>query len=125
MTYGVDVAESRYDNVLIAVLSEDGSLLFSTLFGGSRDAYGMGIAYHSNDSIVIAGCTSSLDFPLKDAYQESNSGEEDMFIMKVSLNGLIDVPAGLPFDAITGNVVVSAVLIFLVVLVVLRKSARI
>ncbi|MFW9919464.1 MAG: SBBP repeat-containing protein, partial [Candidatus Thorarchaeota archaeon] len=121
-TFPLNISESRYYDSLLVMLNQDGSLLFSTLFGGTRDDIGMGVAWHSNDTIVIFGYTDSPDFPVEDAYQGTHSGSNDMFIMKLNLAGMIDVPpAGLPFGVIEGVIIVGVVLIVLISVVFLRK----
>ncbi len=122
MTYTVNITESRYDNIVLVVLNPDGSLLFSTQFGGMRDDYGMGVAWYSNDSIVLTGCTASPDFPIHSAYQDTHSGSNDMFIMKVNLEGLLDAP--LSFGIVEAGIIVGVIGILVVVLLLRRRIGK-
>ncbi|MHA2249957.1 MAG: SBBP repeat-containing protein [Candidatus Kariarchaeaceae archaeon] len=49
-------------------------LIYITLFGGTEDDTVRDVTTDSQGNIVIAGYTNSLDFPVKDAFQESFRG---------------------------------------------------
>ncbi|MHA1989833.1 MAG: SBBP repeat-containing protein [Candidatus Hodarchaeales archaeon] len=56
--------------------------------GGSNDDVAVSIATDSNNNIVIAGYTSSLDFPVKDSFQTNfGGGAFDAFLAKYSYAG--------------------------------------
>jgi hypothetical protein len=124
-TFPLDTTESVHNNVSLVVLNQDGSLLFSMTFGGADDDIGIGVAWHSNDSFIVAGYTKSADFPTYDAYQETYGGDSDMFIMKMDLQGLIDTPT--PIDGFTlglmeGGIVIGIIAV-VALLLFLRKRA--
>lgn len=122
-TNPLNITESRYDNVVLVILNQDGSVLFSTLFGGSRDDVGICVTPYANDTYIVAGYSDSTDYPVYDAYQESHSGSNDMFIMKLNLAGLIDIPpGGLPFGILEGGIIVGVVIVVLVSIIFVRKK---
>lgn len=60
-----------------------GSLLFSTLLGGTSDEYGYGIAIDNNYNVYITGFTVSNDFPTTaNAFNKTFGGTADVFITK-------------------------------------------
>jgi hypothetical protein len=81
----------------ISKLSADGSeLLYSTFLGGSNDDYIYSMAQDSGNNIIIAGGTSSSDFPTThDAINSTYNGhgtivdgyEGDLFFSKLSGDG--------------------------------------
>jgi hypothetical protein len=104
------------------VLNQDGSLLLSMVFGGGHHDIGIGVAWHSSDSYIIIGHTGSADFPTYNAYQGTNGGNNDMFIMKINLQGLIDVPTdGLTFGLLEGGVVVGIIVVIVLLLFVRKR----
>ncbi len=59
--------------------------LFSTYLGGDNGSNGVDLAVDSNSSIYITGTTPSQDFPvLQSAFQSTSSGQDDVFIAKIS-----------------------------------------
>ena len=74
-------------DIFLAKFSPNGSLLFSTFFGGSSDDSSSQIAIDSMGNCYITGYTFSTDFPLKNAIQNSNNGNEDALIAKFTNNG--------------------------------------
>ncbi|MFW9961201.1 MAG: SBBP repeat-containing protein [Candidatus Thorarchaeota archaeon] len=122
-TIPIHTTESYYNNVSLTVFNEDGSLLFSMMFGGGHNDIGIGVAWHSDDSFIILGHTGSDDFPVHEAYQERFGGDYDIFVMKLDLAGLIDIPqAGFTFGLVEGSIVVGVVAV-LVLLLFIRKRA--
>ncbi len=77
--------QPRYD-VFVTKFSSDGqSLVYSTYIGGSDNDYGKGIAVDSNGFAYITGYTNSDNFPVKNPYQTTNTGNNDVFITKLAL----------------------------------------
>jgi Abnormal spindle-like microcephaly-assoc'd, ASPM-SPD-2-Hydin/Beta-propeller repeat/Cep192 domain 4 len=74
-----------YDRSLPLVI--DPTLSYSTYLGGTGTDNAFGIAVDSSGNAYIAGQTSSLDFPIKGAFQGSNNGGTDAFIAKLSADG--------------------------------------
>ena len=93
-----NLSASPYDNSLggsqdafVAKLSPAGSSLeFSTYLGGSANDAGVGIAVDTNGNAYVIGYTSSGDFPVVNAYDESYNGgptHGDVFITCLSATG--------------------------------------
>ncbi len=75
-----------YDPQLPLVI--DPLVEYSTYYGGSGTDIGYGIAVDKDGFVYVTGQTSSLNFPLKNAYQTARDGASDAFVMKLSPNGL-------------------------------------
>ena len=80
-----------YSDSTISKFYPNGSLAFSTYFGGSEQELITGVAVDSDDNIVIAGVTGSSDLPVVNAFQSNISGVSggvtDCFIAKFSEDG--------------------------------------
>ena len=79
-------------NTLVMKFNSSGSgLVYSTYLGGyTYDAgdYGQAIAMDSNGRAIIAGYTSSSDFPTSgSAFQRTRRGTADAFVAKLSTDG--------------------------------------
>ncbi|MFN2195402.1 MAG: SBBP repeat-containing protein, partial [Anaerolineales bacterium] len=75
------------NDVLIAKLSPNGTLLFTTYLRGSSGDFGSGITLDSAGDIYVAGATDSADFPILNAAQPVKSGvTRDAFITKIAGN---------------------------------------
>lgn len=61
--------------------------IFSTYLGGSGEDLVHNSIIDSNDNIIIAGVTSSENYPTINAYQENYNGGGDSFISKISSDG--------------------------------------
>ncbi len=67
----------------LSILSHDGStLLYSTYFGGSGTDYSRNISIDGSGSIYISGGTYSSNLPVKNAYQATRGGGQDIFVAK-------------------------------------------
>ena len=63
-------------------------IVFSTFLGGLDDDRANSLAIDKNNNILIAGFTSSEDFPKSDgAYDTIQNGFKDCFISKIEVNG--------------------------------------
>ncbi len=62
-------------------------LEYSTYLGGAGFDEGTGIAVDEDGSAYISGTTESEDFATSDAFEESNSGDGDAFVVKLSPDG--------------------------------------
>jgi hypothetical protein len=75
-------------DAFITKLSPPGnSLIYSTYLGGSYSDSAAAVALDSAGNAYVAGQTSSIDFPVSDAYQPANRGLIDAFITKLSPPG--------------------------------------
>ena len=78
-----------YDGFL-AMLNTDGNLLWSTYLGGSGNEYTSGVTVNNQNDILVVGYTTSLDFPLKNAwYSSTSAGTYTTFVSKYDLNGVL------------------------------------
>jgi uncharacterized repeat protein (TIGR01451 family) len=65
----------------------DPTLVYSTYLGGGGDDLGSSIAVDSNNNVYIAGSTSSINFPSKNAAFGVNAGLADIFVTKIDAAG--------------------------------------
>ncbi|MHA1912515.1 MAG: SBBP repeat-containing protein [Candidatus Kariarchaeaceae archaeon] len=75
------------NDAYITKFNENGSLIFSTYLGGEGVDDGISVTSDSLANIVIAGYTSSADFPLKNAFQDELGGVYDIFLAKFLPDG--------------------------------------
>jgi hypothetical protein len=73
-------------------VSGSNSLIYSTYLGGSVSNYtntdeGFGIAVDLRGNAYIVGSTSSIDFPIKNAFDSTLSGLNDAFVTTLSARG--------------------------------------
>jgi len=79
-------------DVFVTKITSSGTLVFSTLFGGSVDDFAGGIAVDSL-GIYVAGTTDSPDFPVTTGAAQTlflggvANGDNDAFAVKLSLTG--------------------------------------
>jgi len=76
-------------DTVIARFSTDGqSLVYSTYLGGSGDDVGWDIAVDGDGNALVAGYTSSEDFPTAASYQSARAGGDyDGFVSKLASSG--------------------------------------
>lgn len=76
----------------ISAITPDGSdLLFSTYFGGSSDDFGYKLGMDGSGRLYLQGFTKSSDLPVKNAYQGYNGGQQDAFLVRFSLGGVLTI----------------------------------
>lgn len=75
-----------------------GTAGFSTFLGGSGNDGGRGIAVDASRRIVVAGYTTSTNFPTLNALQAANGGATDAFVARLSTAG-----ADLSFSSYLGG----------------------
>jgi PKD repeat protein len=97
-TSGIDIAVDTTGNayviarvydtnndVMVAKLSADGALQYTTYLRGSSGDFGTGIALDGSGDVYIAGGTDSSDFPILNAMQLVKNGvTRDAFIAKLA-----------------------------------------
>ncbi len=85
-TLAYDDSHGGIDDVIVSVLSDDGSdLLYSTFIGDSGSDTGYGIAVDSDNNVYVMGVTSSTSFPTTSGvYDESYNGSSDFFVFKLT-----------------------------------------
>src|SRR5262245_55643035 len=86
-------------DAFVAKVNETGSALsWATYLGGSNSDNATGIAMGATGEIVVAGATSSSDFPVMNAIQPSLKGLQDGFIIRLKNDG-----SGLDFSTYLGG----------------------
>ncbi|MBN1675886.1 MAG: hypothetical protein JXR37_32885, partial [Kiritimatiellae bacterium] len=59
----------------VSLIASNGhDLIFSTYLGGSSGSYVTAVGFYTNESIMAAGYTHSLDFPVTNAFQDTFGG---------------------------------------------------
>jgi len=89
-------AQTRYgggrsDGFVAKLNSAGDTVLYGTYLGGSDVDQVNGITLAADDGVLVAGETSSADFPLTRALQSSCLGNQDAFLARIN-------PAGTAFD---------------------------
>jgi uncharacterized protein (TIGR03437 family) len=75
-------------DVFVSKLNGDGaSLVYSTYLGGSADEIAYAVAIDGAGNAYIAGGTNSTNFPLSDAFQQTNQGQTNALIAGISASG--------------------------------------
>ncbi len=81
------VAEQDW-NAFAVKLDASGSLVYSTLLGGSSLDWGAAIAVDDSGRAVVTGLTNSADYPVTaQAYQKLYAGSQDCFVTKLAADG--------------------------------------
>jgi hypothetical protein len=84
-TYSVTFGDS---DVLIRKISPDGSAyLYTADMGGSDNDFGTGIAVDSTGSVYVGGYSASVDFPLANAFQNGNAGNNNAIVLRLDPTG--------------------------------------
>jgi hypothetical protein len=112
--YQPALAQGATANAFIAKFNSAGTLLFATYLGGSGTDYPTGVAVDSGFDVIVAGTTSSANFPTKGtntAFQATPvSGGKHVFVSKLDPTGKtllystylsgngVDIAAGLAID---------------------------
>lgn len=84
----IDQSHNGAQDAFVAMIHAEGtSLLYSTLLGGSADDWGNGLAISPSGEVVIAGSTSSIQFPVTPgAFDESHNGMQDIFLTRINFS---------------------------------------
>jgi hypothetical protein len=75
-----------YDAFVSKISSSGSSLLYSTYLGGGGNDVAEAIVLNNNEAIV-AGYTSSINFPLQQPIQGTNGGQIDAFLSRLDSGG--------------------------------------
>jgi hypothetical protein len=81
------------DAILMGTNANGSQLSYSTYLGGKGNDRAYGMAVDSSGNVVVAGLTSSLDFPLKNPAQTWPGGGQNAFISKFALSFPRPIPA--------------------------------
>jgi len=83
--------ESTYNggskDIFLTKFASNGTILWSSYFGGNSTDKGYGITVTSDGSCYITGFTSSTDFPTQNAYDPTQNGDRDVYLSKFNENG--------------------------------------
>jgi parallel beta-helix repeat protein len=82
-----DTYNGNYDLYIIKLNNTGTGLIFTTYLGGSDMDYCRGIDLDCDDNIYITGQTKSTNFPIKNAIEDSQNGDYDAFLTKISSSG--------------------------------------
>jgi len=82
-----DDSPNGYTDIVISKFNSQGTLLWSTFFGGNETDVAFDISVAIDGSCYIIGWTESIDFPIKNAFSSTLNGAWDVFIAKFSTNG--------------------------------------
>jgi hypothetical protein len=74
-------------NAFMVKLNAAGVLAQSTYLGGNGTDSGNGIALDSAGNITLAGSTTSVNFPVQNAYQSSRRGATNIFVTRLNASG--------------------------------------
>ena len=82
-----DATYNGQSDLFITKFNSNGSIAFSTYFGGSGNEWWGRIAVDSLGCIYVAGMTTSTNLPVLNAYDPTYNGGDDMFLAKFSADG--------------------------------------
>jgi hypothetical protein len=88
---GGSVADNVFSGgseAFVTQLQPNGTFYYSTFLGGSGTDYAKGIAVDSGFNAFITGYTTSSNFPLLNAFKTIPSTLPEVFVVKLSVNGL-------------------------------------
>lgn len=83
----LEFEDEEGDAFLIKLSSSGSKLLFSTRYGAASREYGEAVALDSSGQVYLLGATASSGFPLRNPFQSSVSGETDLFVAKINIQG--------------------------------------
>ena len=87
--------KNAYDNTFgggnydafVAKFDSNGSLVFSTYYGGNSEENGQKIAIDQSGNLFITGYTTSNNLPMINAYNATYGGSNDVFVAKFNTTG--------------------------------------
>src|SRR3954454_20207750 len=83
-------------DAFVTKLDEDGRIVWSTYFGGTRNEEALGVAVDEDANVYLTGVTDSFDLPVKAAFQHRFQSPPcqgdlpcpyDAFVTKIAANG--------------------------------------
>lgn len=80
-------AGGAFDAVVLS-LTADGRFAGGTFLGGSREELVNALALRRDGNLVVVGRTNSPDFPIAQALQPTNGGENDLFVTVLAIPSL-------------------------------------
>jgi hypothetical protein len=82
-------ALSTYDRTRPLVI--DPVLSYSSYLGGSSGDAGVAVAVDASGNAYVTGITTSTNFPVQNAYKTSKSGTTDIFVAKLTPDGVVGI----------------------------------
>jgi len=84
-------ASKGASDIFVSKFSSTGTLVYSTYIGGVGTDEGASIAIDASGNAYVTGRTTSIDFPLVNAFQSALGGRQDAFLVKLNAagNGLV------------------------------------
>ena len=74
-----------YDAFVTKLSADGNSLICSTYLGGGADDYAYSLDVDDSSNAYVTGWTASSNFPLKDPFQGSNAGIQNVFVAKLNV----------------------------------------
>jgi hypothetical protein len=74
-------------DAFLVKFNSTGSRLWATYYGGSNDDYGYSCATDAAGNVYLAGASDSINLPLAGAFQGTNGGLGDAFLVKFNSTG--------------------------------------
>lgn len=74
-------------DTFLAKLNPNGSILYSTYFGGSNNDAGVDVAIDSDNNAYLVGTTNSTNILTKSSFQRNLAGGTDVFLAKIDPTG--------------------------------------
>ena len=77
-------------DIFITKFTNDGDMVWSTYFGGTREDHGLSITSDSRSNVILTGETTSLDFPVVNSggyYDSLLAGSSDPILVKFNNSG--------------------------------------
>lgn len=82
------IANFQYQDAVLATLSPDGAALVqATYLGGSNYDMGLDLAIDLEGNPVVVGNTSSTNFPVENAIDDTYNGYGDVFVARIAAEG--------------------------------------
>jgi hypothetical protein len=79
--------DEEHDAFLAKISASGNALIYSTYLGGSLDEDARGVEVDAAGAVYVSGVTSSVDFPVQNAYASTLTGGIDAFIAKFASDG--------------------------------------
>lgn len=89
---------AQTDAYILKVNPAGNAVVYATWLGGGVTDIANRIVVDAAGSVIVAGSTSSADFPLKDALQPTRSGNSDAFVVRLNPAG-----SGLVYSTLLGG----------------------
>jgi hypothetical protein len=74
-----------FTDAFVAAFDAGGQLQSSTLLGGNGQDHGRRVAFDLTGALVVAGATTSTNFPTREPLQTQNAGDADVFVARIAV----------------------------------------